>query len=50
MFRWLIKCAGVAAVMLLVCGLATARFGSALQQPTVTTRDGTLVTLNRYVT
>lgn len=48
MFRWLIKCAGVAAVMLLVCGLATARFGSALQQPAVTTRDGSLVTLNRY--
>lgn len=35
--------------LLLACGLATARFGSALQQPTVTTRDGTIVTLNRYV-
>lgn len=46
---WLIKCAGVAVALLLACGLATARFGSALQQPTVTTRDGTLVTLNRYV-
>ncbi|MFD0609577.1 hypothetical protein ACFQZO_05260 [Bradyrhizobium sp. GCM10027634] len=45
---WLIKCAGAAAVLLLAC-LATARFGSALQQPTVTTRDGTIVTLNRYV-
>lgn len=46
---WLIKCAGAAAVLLLACGLATFRFGSALQQPTVTTRDGTLVTLNRYL-
>ncbi|MBR1092085.1 hypothetical protein JQ621_31945 [Bradyrhizobium manausense] len=48
-FPWLIKCAGAAAVLLLACGLATAHFGAALQQPTVTTRDGTLVTLNRYV-
>lgn len=46
---WLIKCTGVALALLLACGLATARFGSALQQPTVTTRDGTIVTLNRYV-
>lgn len=46
---WLIKCAGAAVALLLACGLATARFGSALQQPTVTTRDGTLITLNRYV-
>jgi hypothetical protein len=48
-FSWLIKCAGVAVALLLACGLATARFGSALQQPTVTTRDGTIITLNRYV-
>jgi hypothetical protein len=48
-FSWLIKCAGVAVALLLACGLATAHFGSALQQPTVTTRDGTLITLNRYV-
>lgn len=46
---WLIKCAGVAVALLLACGLATARFGSALQQPTVTTRDGSIVALNRYV-
>ncbi|KYG97242.1 hypothetical protein [Bradyrhizobium sp. DOA1] len=45
----MIKCASVAAVVLFVCGFATARFGSALQQPAVTTRDGRLVTLNRYV-
>ena len=46
---WLIKCAAVAVALLLACGLATARFGSALQQPAVTTRDGTIITLNRYV-
>ena len=46
---WLVKCAVAAAALLLACGLATARFGSALQQPAVTTRDGSLVTLNRYV-
>lgn len=45
----MIKCACVAAALLLACGLATARFGSALKQPAVTTRDGSLVTLNRYV-
>ncbi|MFT4120294.1 hypothetical protein [Bradyrhizobium sp.] len=46
---WLVRCATVAAVLVLACGLATARFGSTLQQPAVTTRDGSLVTLNRYV-
>ncbi|MBR0843001.1 hypothetical protein JQ607_22590 [Bradyrhizobium liaoningense] len=46
---WLVRCATVAVALLLACGLATARFGSALQQPAVTTRDGSLVTLNRYV-
>lgn len=49
MLSWLIKCAGVAALMLLACYTAKARFGLALQQPAVTTRDGSLVTLNRYV-
>lgn len=48
MLSWLIKCAGVAAVMLLACYTVKARFGLALQQPAVTTRDGGLVTLNRY--
>ena len=46
---WLIKCAGAAAALLLACGLATARFGSAFQQPTVTTRNGTIITFNRYL-
>ncbi|MGY4498633.1 hypothetical protein ACVWYH_002564 [Bradyrhizobium sp. GM24.11] len=49
MLSWLIKCAGVAAVMLLACYTVKASFGLALQQPAVTTRDGSLVTLNRYV-
>lgn len=48
MLSWLIKCAGVAALMLLACYTVKARFGLALQQPAVTTRDGSLVTLNRY--
>lgn len=46
---WLVKCAGAAAALALACGLVTARFGAALQQPAVTTRDGSLVTVNRYV-
>lgn len=49
MLSWLIKCVGVAALMLLACYTAKARFGLALQQPAVTTRDGSLVTLNRYM-
>jgi hypothetical protein len=34
---------------LLACGLATARLGSGLQMPATTTRDGTLITLNRFL-
>jgi hypothetical protein len=34
---------------LIVCGFATARFGSGLQMPATTTRDGTLITLSRYL-
>lgn len=49
MLSWLFKCAGVAALMLLACYTVKARFGLALQQPAVTTRDGSLVILNRYV-
>jgi len=32
----------------LACGIATAWFGSGLHLPSTTTRDGTLITLNRY--
>src|SRR5436190_22789739 len=46
---WFTKCAAAAGLVLLACGLATARFGAALQMPATTTRDGTLITLNRYV-
>jgi hypothetical protein len=45
---WFAKCGVTALVLLLACGLATARFGNALQLPSTTTRDGTLITLNRY--
>lgn len=47
--RWLLKCALSAVIVLIACGLATARFGSGLQMPATTTRDGTLITLSRYL-
>jgi hypothetical protein len=43
------KCGVAAAIILIACGLATARFGSGLQLPATTTRDGTLLTLSRYL-
>jgi hypothetical protein len=46
--RWFGKCAVSAALLLFACGLATAWFGNNLQVPATTTRDGTLITLNRY--
>jgi hypothetical protein len=46
---WFAKCAVAAVVLLLACAIATARFGATLQMPLVTTRDGTLITYNRYV-
>ncbi|MCA6107650.1 hypothetical protein [Bradyrhizobium cenepequi] len=46
---WLIKSAAAAALLLLACGIATARFGHTLQLPAATARDGALVTMNRYV-
>jgi len=36
-------------VLLVACAAATARFGATLQMPLVTTRDGTLITYNRYL-
>ena len=47
--RWLMKCGVAAAIALIACGFATARFGSGLQMPATTTRDGTLITLSRYL-
>ena len=46
--RWFAKSGLSALVLLFACGLATAWFGNALQLPSTTTRDGTLITLNRY--
>ena len=46
--RWLAKCSLSAVTLLLACGLATAWYGNRLQMPATTTRDGTLITLNRY--
>ena len=46
--RWFAKCALSASLLLIACGLATAWFGNGLQVPATTTRDGTLITLNRY--
>ena len=46
--RWLMKCGVAAAIVLIACGFATARFGG-LQMPATTTRDGTLITLSRYL-
>jgi hypothetical protein len=45
----LVKCGAAAAILLTVCGFATARFGGGLQMPATTTRDGTLITLSRYL-
>lgn len=45
---WLLKCALAAAIVLLAARLATVSTSAGLQQPAVTTRDGSLVTLNRY--
>src|SRR5262245_25477144 len=46
---WLAKCTLAAAALLVACVIATARFGATLQMPSVTTRDGTQLTYNRYV-
>jgi hypothetical protein len=46
---WFGKCGLSATLILVACGIAAARFGHALQLPATTSRDGALVTLNRYV-
>jgi hypothetical protein len=46
--KWFARCVFSAMVLLFACGLATAWFGTGLQLPATTTRDGTLITLNRY--
>ena len=47
--HWFAKCGFSAGLLLLACGVATAWLGNGLQLPSTTTRDGTLITLNRYV-
>src|ERR1700720_1851925 len=47
--RWLAKCGIGAVTLLLTCGFATAWFGDGLQLSSTTTRDGTLITFNRFV-
>ena len=47
--HWFAKCGFSAGLLLFACGVATAWFGNGLQLPSTTTRDGTLITLNRYV-
>jgi hypothetical protein len=48
--QWFLKCGLAAAALLAACGFATARFGHGLVLPSTTTRDGSLITLNRYAT
>jgi hypothetical protein len=47
--RWLVKFGAAAAIVLIACGFATVHFGRGLQMPATTTRDGTLITLSRYL-
>jgi hypothetical protein len=46
---WFARCGLSAGLLLLICGITTAWFGNGLQLPSTTTRDGTMITLNRYV-
>jgi hypothetical protein len=46
---WLVRCGVGAAIVLVPCGFATMRFDRGLQMPATTTRDGTLITLSRYL-
>jgi hypothetical protein len=48
--RWFAKFGLSALALLFACGVATAWFGNTLQLPSTTTRDCTLITMNRYVT
>ena len=46
---WFFKCALMAAAVLIAGRVGTVVIGTKLQQPAATARDGSLVTLNRYV-
>jgi hypothetical protein len=45
---WFLRCSLGAMTLLLACGIATAWFGNGLKLTATTTRDGSLITLNRY--
>ena len=47
--QWFVRCAASAGLLLCATGLATAWIGNGVQMPSTTTRDGSLITLNRYV-
>src|SRR5215475_200169 len=46
---WLVKGALSALLIMLACGLATARFGDGLPLPSTQTRDTTMITFDRYI-
>lgn len=46
---WLFKCALMAAAVLIADRVVAVSVGARLQQPAATTRDGSLITMNRYV-
>lgn len=46
---WFSRCALTAAAVLVAAHFATVAIGTKLQQPAATARDGSLITLNRYV-
>lgn len=46
--KWFFRCSLGAIVSLVACGIATAWFGNGLRLTATTTRDGSLVTMNRY--
>jgi hypothetical protein len=47
--NWFFQCAAGALAVVLASGLATAWFGTGLQLPSTTTRDGAVTAMNRYV-
>ena len=46
---WLVKGGLSALLIMLACGLATARFGDGLLLPSTQTRDTTMITFDRYI-
>jgi hypothetical protein len=47
--HWFARCGFGAFLLLLACGVATAWFGNGLKLSSTTTRDGTLITFNRFI-